>query len=54
MDLINARTAAELLGVSPKTVARWGNRERLAVHYDEAGRRRYARAEVEALAAKRR
>ena len=50
MDLITPDEAAELLGVTPKTLARWADDGRLWRTFTAGGQRRYNRAEVKKLA----
>ena len=50
MDLITPDEAAELLGVTPKTLARWSDEGRLWRTFTAGGQRRYDQAEVKKLA----
>lgn len=48
-DLITPDEAAEVLGVEPRTIARWSDEGRLWRTWTAGGHRRYDRAEVKAL-----
>ena len=48
-DLIEPSEASELLGVEPRTIARWADSGRLWVTFTAGGHRRYDRAEIKAL-----
>ena len=48
-ELITPDEAAEMLGVQPRTVARWSDDGRLWRTFTRGGQRRYDRAEVRAL-----
>ena len=48
--LITPDEAAELLGVTPKTLARWSDEGRLWRTFTAGGQRRYDQAEVKKLA----
>jgi DNA-binding transcriptional MerR regulator len=49
-DLMTRRQVASLFGVTSAAVATWARRGRLPELRNEAGRPRYRRADVEALA----
>lgn len=48
-DLITPDEAAELLGVTPKTLARWADDGRLWRTFTAGGQRRYDRDDVKRL-----
>ncbi len=49
---LHAGEVADLLGVSPKTIARWSNQGRLPFQRTLGGHRRYPEPAIRALAAR--
>lgn len=49
-EFVTAKKVAELMHVSPKTVARWSNEGKLAHSRTLGGHRRYRLADLQALA----